>query len=154
MTQFLAFSSGLSAGSGETKGLINRETIAKMKDGAILLNNSRGPLLVERDVADALNCRFLKYTTLFPYQPSKAVENASSAIYNIYRPAVQPSLQLRCCWRFAATRAITTRRSTAAAGASVRITAFGLRQQRTMEAHHIAAPQQLLQRHIPRRTFP
>lgn len=39
----------------ETKGIIRRETIAMMKDGAILLNNSRGPLLVEQDVADALN---------------------------------------------------------------------------------------------------
>ena len=39
----------------ETRGLINRETIGGMKDGAILLNNSRGPLIVERDVADALN---------------------------------------------------------------------------------------------------
>jgi len=39
----------------ETEGLIRRETIALMKDGAILLNNSRGPLLVERDVADALD---------------------------------------------------------------------------------------------------
>ncbi len=39
----------------ETRGLINRETIAKMKDEAILLNTSRGPLLVEQDVADALN---------------------------------------------------------------------------------------------------
>lgn len=39
----------------ETRGLIRRETIARMKDGAILINNSRGPLLVERDVADALN---------------------------------------------------------------------------------------------------
>ena len=39
----------------ETRGLINRETIAQMKDGSILLNNSRGPLIVERDVADALN---------------------------------------------------------------------------------------------------
>ena len=39
----------------ETRGLINRETIALMKDGAILLNNSRGPLIVERDVACALN---------------------------------------------------------------------------------------------------
>lgn len=39
----------------ETRGLINRDSLAAMKDGAILLNNSRGPLLVERDVADALN---------------------------------------------------------------------------------------------------
>ena len=38
----------------ETRGIIRRETIAMMKDGAILLNNSRGPLLVEQDVADAL----------------------------------------------------------------------------------------------------
>jgi len=39
----------------ETQGIINRETIAKMKDGVILLNTSRGPLLCEQDVADALN---------------------------------------------------------------------------------------------------
>lgn len=39
----------------ETRGLIRRETIAQMKDGAVLLNTGRGPLLVERDVADALN---------------------------------------------------------------------------------------------------
>lgn len=39
----------------DTKGLIRRETIAKMKDGAILLNTSRGPLIVEQDVANALN---------------------------------------------------------------------------------------------------
>ncbi|MBQ4050081.1 MAG: D-2-hydroxyacid dehydrogenase [Oscillospiraceae bacterium] len=39
----------------ETEGIICKETIAKMKDGVILLNNSRGPLLNEQDVADALN---------------------------------------------------------------------------------------------------
>lgn len=39
----------------ETQGIINKQTIAKMKDGVILLNNSRGPLIVEQDVADALN---------------------------------------------------------------------------------------------------
>lgn len=38
----------------ETKGLICKETIAKMKDGAIVLNTGRGPLIVEQDVADAL----------------------------------------------------------------------------------------------------
>ena len=39
----------------ETRGIINRETIAKMKDGVIIINNSRGPLVVEQDLADALN---------------------------------------------------------------------------------------------------
>ena len=40
--------------SPETEKLINRETIAQMKDGAILIKNSRGQLLAEQDVADAL----------------------------------------------------------------------------------------------------
>lgn len=39
----------------ETEGIINRESIAKMKDGVIILNNSRGPLIVEKDLAEALN---------------------------------------------------------------------------------------------------
>ncbi|MDR1971981.1 MAG: D-2-hydroxyacid dehydrogenase [Treponema sp.] len=39
----------------ETQGIINKTTIAKMRDGVIILNNSRGPLVVEQDLADALN---------------------------------------------------------------------------------------------------
>lgn len=38
----------------ETEGIINKDTIAKMKDGVIIINNSRGQLVVEQDLYDAL----------------------------------------------------------------------------------------------------
>ena len=37
-----------------TKGMICKETIAKMKDGVIIVNTSRGPLVVEEDMKAAL----------------------------------------------------------------------------------------------------
>ncbi len=38
-----------------TQGIINKTNIAKMKDGVMLVNTSRGPLVVEQDLAEALN---------------------------------------------------------------------------------------------------
>lgn len=39
----------------ETTGMINKESIAKMKKGVIIINTSRGPLIVEEDLAEALH---------------------------------------------------------------------------------------------------
>lgn len=38
-----------------TEGLMNRAAFERMKDSAILLNLGRGPIIVEQDLADALN---------------------------------------------------------------------------------------------------
>ncbi len=39
----------------ETEGIVCKDNIAKMKDGVFILNSSRGPLIVEEDLRDALN---------------------------------------------------------------------------------------------------
>jgi glycerate dehydrogenase len=39
----------------QTKHIINAKSLAKMKATAFLINTSRGPLIVEQDLADALN---------------------------------------------------------------------------------------------------
>jgi glycerate dehydrogenase len=39
----------------ETKGLINKESLKWMKKSSFLLNTSRGPIIVDQDLADALN---------------------------------------------------------------------------------------------------
>ena len=44
----------------ETKGFINKTTLATMKTGAILINTARGGLIVENDVADACRTGKLK----------------------------------------------------------------------------------------------
>ena len=39
----------------ETQGLINKESLKLMKKSAFLLNTSRGPIIVDKDLAEALN---------------------------------------------------------------------------------------------------
>lgn len=58
----------------ETDHLICRESIAKMKDGAILLNTARGGVIDEADVADALRSGKLRYAAVdvVSQEPMKA----------------------------------------------------------------------------------
>lgn len=39
----------------QTRGIINAESLSRMKSRAFLINASRGPLVIERDLAEALN---------------------------------------------------------------------------------------------------
>ena len=57
MDELLAQSDFISVHAPAVDGgaLISAENIAKMKDGVIILNNSRGQMVVEQDLADALN---------------------------------------------------------------------------------------------------
>lgn len=43
----------------DTKGMINKSTLAKMKKGAFLVNCARGPLIVDQDLVDAINAGHL-----------------------------------------------------------------------------------------------
>ncbi len=45
----------------ETRGMINKETIAQMKDGVIIINTARGKLINEADLAEALKSGKVKY---------------------------------------------------------------------------------------------
>lgn len=47
-----------------TQGIINSGTIARMKDGVILINSSRGPLVVEEDLAEALSSGKVAYAAV------------------------------------------------------------------------------------------
>jgi glycerate dehydrogenase len=45
--------------TAENAQMINKDTIAKMKDGVVILNTSRGGLIHEEDLRDALNSGYL-----------------------------------------------------------------------------------------------
>ena len=67
----------------ETKEMINRSSIAQMKDGVILINNSRGGLIAEKDLADALNsgkvfAAGLDVVSTEPIQPNNRLLSAKN----------------------------------------------------------------------------
>lgn len=69
----------------ETKELVNRENIAKMKDGVILINTARGGLMEEQAVADALvsgkiRAAALDVVTVEPIQKDNPLLSAPNCI--------------------------------------------------------------------------
>lgn len=61
----------------DTKGMFNAQTFAKLKDGAALINNSRGELVDETAVIEALESGKLgRYITDFPTAGLIGVKNA------------------------------------------------------------------------------
>ena len=65
----------------ETKGMIDAEAIAKMKDGAILLNTARGPLIDEAAVADALRSGKLRGAAMDVYELQRASTTTSLPLF-------------------------------------------------------------------------
>lgn len=65
--------------TSETKGMINAETIAKMKDGARILNFARGELVKGADMAEAVaSGKIGAYVTDFPSDEVIGVENVTA----------------------------------------------------------------------------
>ena len=61
----------------ETKGTFNAQSIAMMKDGAVLINNSRGELADDDAVIEALESgKLARYITDFPTDKLIGVKNA------------------------------------------------------------------------------
>lgn len=61
----------------ETRGIINKDSIATMKDGVMILNFARGELVNTADVIEALESgKISRYVTDFPCQELIGVKNA------------------------------------------------------------------------------
>jgi D-3-phosphoglycerate dehydrogenase len=52
----------------ETKGMVNNENIEKMKDGVVIINNARGKVVIEKDLAEALKSGKVRYAGIDVYQ--------------------------------------------------------------------------------------
>lgn len=52
LCDYLSFNTPL---TDDTKGMLNKDMIAKMKDGVFIVNTGRGKVVVEEDVVEALN---------------------------------------------------------------------------------------------------
>ncbi|UCE75182.1 MAG: hydroxyacid dehydrogenase [Methanomassiliicoccales archaeon] len=67
----------------ETKGMINKDTIAKMKDGVVLINTARGKLIVDQDLADALKSGKVRYAGLDVYHFEPPIDSPLMGVDNV-----------------------------------------------------------------------
>lgn len=68
-----------------TKGMINKESLKKMKDGVVIINTSRGPLVVEDDMVAALDSgKVAGYgadvVSVEPISPNNPLPNAKNCL--------------------------------------------------------------------------
>ena len=67
----------------ETREMINKNTIEKMKDGVIIINTARGKLVNENDLADALKTGKVKYAGLDVYQQEPPAGSPLLSVENV-----------------------------------------------------------------------
>ena len=60
----------------ETRGMINKDTIALMKRGVILINCARGPLVIEKDLVEGLESGQIGYACLDVISKEPMVEGS------------------------------------------------------------------------------
>lgn len=72
----------------QTRHMINSQTISQMKDGVIIVNTARGPLVNESDICDAINRnKILAYATDVPYNEPIL---STDAIFSCKNTVVMP----------------------------------------------------------------
>ena len=68
----------------ETQGLINYETLKKMKESAYLINTARGDIVVENDLVKALKDNIIKGAGLDVYQKEPEVNEELLKLKNVF----------------------------------------------------------------------
>jgi len=67
----------------ETRGLINKETLGKMKRGSYLVNTARGPIVCEQDLAEALRTGVLAGAALDVFENEPNINPELLAMENV-----------------------------------------------------------------------
>lgn len=67
----------------ETKSIINKDTIAKMKEGVVIINTARGKLINDQDLADALKSGKVRYAGIDVYHAEPPKDSPLLGVDNV-----------------------------------------------------------------------